>query len=665
MTLFSLPFRQIHLDYHTSEQIAQVGSHFDPEQFAQMLERAHVNSINCFARCHHGWMYYDTQRFPERRHPTLQRNLLKEQIEACHTRGIRVPIYVTVQWDHYTAVHHPEWLARSQDGRTISGFGASLGQYDAGFYRSLCVNSPYLDFLKAHVEELFELLPVDGLWFDIVKSLNDSSLWTQQGMLVAGLDPADPRQRVTYGREVISRFKRDMTAFIRQFSSTCTIFYNEGHISPLVRPSADAYTHYEIESLPSGQWGYGHFPLVARYARTLGKPWLGMTGKFHTEWGDFHSLKNAAALQFECLQMLAFAGACCIGDQLHPTGEMDTVTYDLIGAVYADVERKEAWCVDAVPQVEIGVFVSDTFIDVRTPPAVLGAMRMLQECGFQFNVIDEESDLTAYKVLILADDLPVSAILAQKLTDFIATGGGLIASHQATLDTERGIFTLSTLGVDYEGPAPYSPNFIIPRGPLGTDLPATEHVMYLAGTQVSAHADAKVLAENIEPYFNRTWQHFISHKHTPSSGHVGAPAVVKCGRVIYFSHPIFTQYSDNAPRWCKLLVRNALHMLLPEPLLTHNGPSTVIATVNAQAKQQRWIVHVLHYLPLRRSEHMEVIEDVIPLYALKMRVRTPQPVKQVILVPQCTPIPFQIEADTLVFELETIQGHQMVALEFS
>ena len=84
-----LPFRQIHLDFHTSELIPDVGIDFDPDEFADTLVRAHVNSITCFARCHHGWIYYDTALNPERRHPHLNRDLLREQIEACHARGIR------------------------------------------------------------------------------------------------------------------------------------------------------------------------------------------------------------------------------------------------------------------------------------------------------------------------------------------------------------------------------------------------------------------------------------------------------------------------------------------------------------------------------------------------------------------------------------------------
>ena len=49
-----IPFRQIHLDFHTSEAIEGVCSEFDAEEFAQTLADAHVNSITLFSCGHHG-----------------------------------------------------------------------------------------------------------------------------------------------------------------------------------------------------------------------------------------------------------------------------------------------------------------------------------------------------------------------------------------------------------------------------------------------------------------------------------------------------------------------------------------------------------------------------------------------------------------------------------
>ena len=86
-------YRQVHLDFHTSEYIPDIAADFDKEEFAKTLEEAHVDSITCFARCHHGWLYYPSKKFPELIHPGLKnKNFLLEQIEACHKRGIKVPV---------------------------------------------------------------------------------------------------------------------------------------------------------------------------------------------------------------------------------------------------------------------------------------------------------------------------------------------------------------------------------------------------------------------------------------------------------------------------------------------------------------------------------------------------------------------------------------------
>ena len=119
-----LPFREIHLDFHTNETIKNIGERFDPEEFAQTLKKAHVNSVTLFARCHHGMIYYDSKKNPERVHPNLvNKNLLKEQIEACRKIGIRTPVYTTVQWDYYTSQRHREWLCIDENGQSIGESG--------------------------------------------------------------------------------------------------------------------------------------------------------------------------------------------------------------------------------------------------------------------------------------------------------------------------------------------------------------------------------------------------------------------------------------------------------------------------------------------------------------------------------------------------------------
>jgi hypothetical protein len=673
-----LRFRQIHLDFHTSEHIPMIGAEFDAEEFARTLDKARVDSITCFARCHHGLIYYDSKRHPERIHPNLvNRNLLLEQIEACHKYGIRAPIYTTIQWDYYTAIRHPEWRVIGPEGEL-----AGTKPYEAGFYQDLCVNTPYRDFIWAHVEEMLEMLPVDGFFFDIVKPTDCSCRYCVEGMKEAGLDPTKQADRLAYNKMVLDKFKLDLSRFIRERNPDATIFYNAGHIGPYIRESKDAYTHFELESLPSGGWGYMHFPLTMRYARNLGIDCVSHTGKFHTSWGDFHSFKNKAALEFECFRMLALNCKCEIGDQLHPSGKIDKHVYELVGSVYSQVEKKEPWCRGAKAVSEIGLLTTEEFTGERVPAATAGAAQMLHEAGHQFEVLDLRSSFDGYRLLILPDGIRLTEDAAAKLEQYVEAGGKLIVTGLSGLNPEGTEFALKNLGVRLKDNPQLADDglpaggrevggflqyvdYILPGEAIGKGLPPTEHAMYIKAVEIEADSGTEVLADVVASYFDRTWEHFCSHRQTPSSGKVIQPAVVRNGNVIYFAHPIFTLYHKNAPRWCKLLLLNAIELLMGQPILSHDGPSTVFATVNEQSQENRWIVHLLHYIPERRSQEIDIIEDVIPLYNLEVAVKVPKDVKSVTCVPEMKPMEFELQDGTVRFTLDELHGHQMIEIAFA
>ena len=455
--------------------------------------------------------------------------------------------------------------------------------YEAGFYAKLCLNTPYVDFLKAHVNEMFALLPaVDGLFFDIVQDQDCSCSACRQEMLAQGIDPSCDAERLAFGQEVTDRFKQAMSAHVRGHSQDSTIFYNSGHVGPRQRTTGDTYSHWELESLPSGGWGYMHFPLSQRYARTTGHDSLGMTGKFHTSWGDFQSYKNAEALQFECFQMLALNAKCSIGDQLHPTGRLDQATYDLVGPVYREVASKEPWCRGARPLTDIGVFTLEEFTGERLTAETVAAVRMLQEGGHQFDVVDSETNWDGYRLLILPDAVTLDQSQARKVSDYLAGGGKLIASFESGLTPDLSDFALPAWGVRKTGDGPVDGHgdlvrgrnfpkgdyvdYLRAEGALAGGLRNTDYVMYIRGLEIAAAESTEILARIAPAYFDRTWRQFCSHRQTPSSGQPAGPAATRSGDVIYFVHPIFRQYHQNAPRWCKQLLLNALQMLLPDPL---------------------------------------------------------------------------------------------------
>ncbi len=668
-----LTTRHIHLDFHTSPDIPAVGADFDPKRFADTLAAADVTSINIFARCHHGYLYYPSKVNPERIHPNLKYpKLLIDQINACHDVGIRTPIYTTVQWDQFTSDQHRDWLLLDETGKPYGN-----GPMEAGFYRRLDVSQPgYVEFLQNHVRELFDLMPVDGLWFDIVVPYFSYARHWLDAMKQNGLDVTNHADRTRYSRSVIDTFQRNMTAFIEklpQYTPDCTIFYNSGHVGFRHRDGGDAFTHFELESLPGGGWGYMHFPTAQRYARGLGRPTLGMTGKFHSSWGDFHGYKNEASLEFEIFNMLALGAATCIGDQLPPRGVLDKTTYNLIGGVFKQVKAKEPWCLDATAVTDVAVMNPEEFSvsegvfhdqQKTLGRTDFGVVRMLQELGCQFDLISSDRDFSKYRVIVLPDVIPVDQTLAAKLGKYVDGGGSLILTHRSGLNPAGDGFADDRYGVKLVGEAEFQPDFLRPGQSLRTGLHDTLYVMAQKAMEVKPTTGATVLAETERPYFNRTWEHFCSHQYAPTSGEKVYPSAVRKGSVIYFAHPLFRMYDHEACRWVKRLIGNALNLLAPDRLVSHNGPSSLIVTLNEQPEQSRYVMHLQHYIPERRGDAFDTVEDIIDLHDLKLTVRTPKPIKSARLVPQDQPLKLTAEAKGSSLAIPKLHGHQMVELSY-
>ncbi|MFN5936284.1 MAG: beta-galactosidase trimerization domain-containing protein, partial [Roseiflexaceae bacterium] len=194
-----------------------------------------------------------------------------------------------------------------------------------------------------------------------------------------------------------------------------------------------------------------------------------------------------------------------------------------VGHVYREVAKREAWCVDATAVTDIAVFslekpVSASWADA-IPPATFGVVRMLEELAMQFDIVDAQADLSRYALLILPDVLDVDAALAAKIEAYVAGGGRLLVSYHSGV--RDGQMQLACTGVDYVGEIAMSPDFVVPSVHMGSDLPRTGHAMYLRGAHVTPRVGTNVLAGTIQPYFERSWRHFCSHRHTHLMAHPG------------------------------------------------------------------------------------------------------------------------------------------------
>ena len=77
-----------------------------------------------------------------------------------------------------------------------------------------------------------------------------------------------------------------------------------------------------------------------------------------------------------------------------------------------------------------------------------------------------------------------------------------------------------------------------------------------------------------------------------------------------FALPVFRAYATHGNLPCRQLIAAALARLLPEPLLRVAAPSYVEAVVNDRPGGR--IVHLLSFIPQKRTPTQEIVEEAIP-----------------------------------------------------
>jgi hypothetical protein len=663
--LHHLRFRQVHLDFHTSGLIPGIGSKFSKRQFQEALKIGRVNSITIFSKCHHGLSYHPTKVGTQ--HPHLKFDLLSRQIEACRETGVRCPIYLSAGLDEVMALKHPEWVIKERSGITYDPLVPR--------FKLMRWSDAYLDYLCAQIEEVVDRWPDnDGIFLDIIHTSPDFSEEAMRAMKADGLDPAKDADQDTYAQGRLQLYCERANAACRKNRHDIPIFHNSGHIAI----GADSYwrhnTHLEMESLPTGGWGYDHFPASARYAMTTGMDFMGMTGKFHTTWGEFGGFKRSNALRFECGAMLAYGAKCSIGDQLHPNGKMNLDTYRLIGSAYEEVEKKEPWCDHVTSVARIAMVSMERGQDRARGPSTSaqaddGAARMLMELHLPFLVLDEKTPWDGFELIVLPDGLVMTPDFQKKARGFLKRGGKIIAAGSALVDPDKPGFAIDP-GAKLLGRSANDPDYLVAT-PLTPNVAVKSPIMIQGGAYRIAPTRAQVLVARRESYFNRTWDHFCSHQHTPDAPKAVSPAAVVSQQIVYFAHDIFSHYRTYGQPLYRDFVAAGLRALLTDGLPAETTlPSGGRFNLLEQRAEQRYVAHV-SYAPTRPGGNcwgkpIDIIEDLLPLHNVRVTVRVPRAIRSVKLVPggAARPLPFAQNGNRVTFVVPEFTGHQMIELSY-
>ena len=622
--------RQIHLDFHTSEDLPGIGSEFTKAQFQEALKTGHVNLINVFGKCHHSWSYYPTTIGAP--HPHLHGDLLGQQIDACHEIGVKAPVYYTVGWSANDAEAHPDWLVRDRDG----GFVAPHWPADVTpetakptfQWKELCVTGEYHELIATQTEEICRLYEVDGFFFDIYHpQIRCYCERCRAGMAKESIDPDDHDAVEAYRARTILGHARALERIIHSYHSEATLFFNG--LTAIERPQNFRYRLHEVgtkndlEDLPTTWGGYDKFPLRAKIFHREQKPVVAMSGKFHTAWGEFGGFKNPDALRFEAAGMISYGASCNFGDHLHPLGRMDMTTYENIGVAYEYVEKIEAFGIGGLPAATLGFWPSYEL------EADEGLARMLLEMQMDFDVAAPGDDLSRFDGIVVPSQAGLLEGAEEELAAYLAGGGSLLVLGRGAL-TSGGSAVRLPLGAELSGEPPFDVDYTLidprhlslPGSRPADKLPQTPFLNYSSALRFSLTGQAQELASLQDPWFSRTYGHYCGHQNTPNRPESVGPAAWQTGNLIVLGHDLDRLYYVHGAKVHRDLLRAALLRLPLNPMLEAALPSAGRVSLLHQKDERRYVAHLLYGSPIERGRCV-VIEDLPELHNVAVTMRLP------------------------------------------
>ena len=120
-------------------------------------------------------------------------------------------------------------------------------------------------------------------------------------------------------------------------------------------------------------------------------------------------------------------------------------------------------------------------------------------------------------------------------------------------------------------------------------------------------------------------------------------------------------FNSGMPLFRDMLVR-ALRTVY-RPISRGEMPTEGRCRLTRQDENSRYVLHAMYACPVRRG-FVTMIEDIVPLYDVKVEIDIPEKVRSVMLQPQGEPIAFTQENGTLRFTIPCVRSYQAVEINY-
>lgn len=463
---------------------------YDPEYAAELTKRAGAKIFRFPALSYYA--YYPTEHYVL--HPELAgRDLLKETIDACHKRGIKMIPYIPVG---HPFLPHDSKLLPYDSWAKLDESGNRLKWWHHGYFNSyyICLNTPYREAIKKIVTEIVTGYDVDGIYFDGPYQDQTSSgdfcycPYCREAYLKRtgkGIPPApekrdwDDPDTVEYLDWVVNDVKRSLMRELNEIIKQKDIphlFNNCGWLSNKYW-GGDRYRDIDgfmFEGVHTAQEKLLHV--------MLGRS----TGKYIWSYTSSYQAAQHEHLVMDIEGAADYAGIPVYGDELKNEGftvaagnaapiyysinriyyQQDTLesVNDVFGFVgkNSDLLRKVrnnkfiGMCVSG--STRDWWFKNDDTRNKKYRCFVYGGFNVMKDLYHQVEPFylsaESKGELDRYKIVFLPNTACMSDEEADDIRKYVKNGGGLIATYMTSLFDEkgnyRGNFALADVfGVDY------------------------------------------------------------------------------------------------------------------------------------------------------------------------------------------------------------------------
>jgi hypothetical protein len=233
------------------------------------------------------------------------------------------------------------------------------------------------------------------------------------------------------------------------------------------------------------------------------------------------------------------------------------------------------------------------------------------------------------------------------------------------------------IGANWQGASEYELDYVLPCQEYRSSFVDSPLVMYIPSQRIKV-TTGRSLGHVYDPYFNRTGEHFCSHQHAPARPEPsGFDCGVRKGNILYLAHPVFSIYRYLGAVAYKEYIVKALGSLLGDRTIEVNLPSTGRVSLMNQKRHDRYILHLLYANTISRGgameslstnvlkgiRNVEIIEEFMSLYGIKVVLKIPKKIKSVTCVPKGNKLDFSTKSGKVEFVLPEFQCHQMIELK--